>query len=188
MIKFLESYPFKNLGVTIAEEFSVYDGNLRDVPGKPHGGIDYVLKKNGEFASFEVYTMFEGHARFGVSGSWGKYFVISKFLDKFQYDCVYAHLDNITEEIQKYAIIQGDKDFIIPSGYCLGWTGTTGNTKNIRQLHLELHEKNLLTGERRKLDPYGVYDRLASNKYPQPGKSLRGLNHFWVSDEPKFAK
>jgi murein DD-endopeptidase MepM/ murein hydrolase activator NlpD len=185
-VRFLESYPFKNIGVTIAEGFSAYDGNLRDVPGRVHNAIDYVLKKSGEFVSFEVFSMYEGHVKFGVSESWGKYFIITKILEDVQYDTVYAHLDNIPDDIQKYAIIQGDKDFIIPAQYCLGMAGKTGDTKSIRQLHIELHEKNLKTGLRKKLDPYGIYDRLSSGKYPQPGALLTGPDHYWISDEPEF--
>lgn len=184
--KFLEYYPFKNIGVCLAEGFSVYDGNLRDVPGRKHLGIDYVLKKSGEFVSFEVFSMFEGDVHFGVSDSWGKYFVVSKVIGECRYDVIYAHLDHINVELQKYSIIQGDRDFVVPAKYFLGMAGTTGDTKSIRQLHIELHEKNLQTGERNKLDPYGVYDRLRSRKYPQPGESLTGCNHFWTSDSPGF--
>ena len=186
MIKLFECYPFKNLGIQIAEGFSVYDGNLRDVPGKVHLGIDYVLKKSDEFASFEVFSMYEGDVEFGVSNSWGKYFIISKTVGECRYDTVYAHLDNINVDLQKYAIIQGDREFIVPSKYYLGWSGTTGDTKNIRQLHIELHEKNLRTGQRRTLDPYGIYDRLSSGKYRDLGHVLNNLMHVWVSDSPEF--
>src|ERR1051326_3107620 len=161
MIKFLENYPFKWLGVKIGEGFSVYDGHLGDIAGQPHLGIDYVLKKGNEFASFEVFNMFEGSAEFGVSTDLGKYFIIGKTEGDFLLQVVYAHLDNINEDLQKYAIIQGDREFIIPARYQLGWTGKTGLTHGIRQLHIEVHQKNLVTGEKQKLDPYGVYDRFS---------------------------
>lgn len=185
-IRLLENYPFKRVGVTIAEGFSAYDGTLGDIAGAPHGGIDYVLNKSGEHASFEVFTMYEGAAQFGVSNSLGKYFIISTVVGDCQYDTVYAHLDNITEDLQKYAIIQGDRDFIIPARYPLGWAGKTGLAHNIRQLHLELYQKNLKTGAKRKLDPYGLYDKLSSGRYRQPGQTLRNLDHYWTTDEPEF--
>ena len=187
MIKFLECYPFKHIGLKIAEGFSAYDGNLGDMAGESHFGIDYVLKKNGEFISFEVYSMFEGALSFGVSASLGKFFTISRQIGDFRYDLIYAHLDHINEDLQKYELIRGEMDFIVPSRYFLGWSSATGLTHGIRQLHIELHGKNLVTGEKNKLDPYGVYDRLSSGKYRQPGQTLAGLNHLWISDEPEFA-
>jgi len=51
-----------------------------------------------------------------------------------------------------------------------------------------MHRKNLKTGKRKVLDPYGVYDRASSGKYPQPGESLKGLNHYFTSNNPQFAK
>ncbi len=188
LIRLLECYPFKQIGVTIAEGFSAYDGTLRDVPGKFHGGIDYVLKKSDEFASFEVFSMYEGDVRFGVSNQWGKFFIISKQIGECRYDTIYAHLDHINEDLQKYAIIQGDKDFVVPEKYFLGLSGTTGNTKSIRQLHIELHEKNLRTGKRTQIDPYGIYDRASSLKYPDPGKPLSPHAHVWREDLPEFIK
>lgn len=185
-IKLLENYPFKNVGVTIAEGFSAYDGNLGGVAAAPHYGIDYALKKGGEFVSFEVFTMYEGAASFGVSGRLGKYFVITAVLEGFKFDAVYAHLDNITEELQKYAIIKGNRDFIIPAGYPLGWAGKTGQAHNARHLHIELGRKNINTGERSRLDPYGIYGKLSSGKYREPGRSLAGLEHYWINDEPNF--
>ncbi len=170
LIRLLENYPFKNIGVTIAEVFL------------PYSGIDYVLKKSGEFAGFEVFTMFEGDVEFGVSNLWGKYFIVSKTIGEYRYDCVYAQLDNINEDLQKYAIIKGDRDFLVPGKYFLGWA--SGNTKTMRRLHIELFQKNLRTGERKKLNPYGT--QMTGNKCPQPRESLEGFDHFWNSDEPEF--
>jgi hypothetical protein len=186
MLSLLENYPFKNIGIEVAEGFVVSKNNPRSALGGLPNGIDYILKKQEEYVSFEVFSMYEGHIRFGVSQKWGKFFVISKTLGSFQYDTVYAHLDFINEDIQKYAIIHGDMDFIIPGKYFLGMCGKTGDTKKIRQLHIELHEKNVLTGERKKLDPYGIYDRLSSGKYPKPGELLNKLPHAWVEDYPEF--
>ncbi len=184
MEKILQCYPFKDAGVKVAEGFAAYDGNLRTVPGEVHQGIDYALRKNNEFASFEVFSMFEGDVRFGVSEKLGRFFVISVETGELRYDCVYAHLDHINEDLQKYAIIRGEMDFVIPARYSLGWAGTAGSSRGVRHLHIEIHEKNLKTGQRRKLDPYGVYGRLSGGGYRQPGESLAGLDHIWISDQP----
>jgi len=184
LIRLFENYPFKNTGMTVAEGFLAYSGNLRTVPGMPHGGIDYVLKKGDEFASFEIFSMYEGSVKFGVSDKYGKFFSISKIEGDFLYETVYAHIDNIPDDILKYAIIQGDKDFIIPAAYPLGWAAR--DSKNIRHLHVELHQKNLLSGVRRKLDPYGLYEKFLNNNYPQPGESLKNYDHVWVDDDPLF--
>src|SRR5581483_4730855 len=99
MIKLFECYPFRNLGVKIAEGFAAYDGNLRHMPGRAHCAVDYVLRKSEEVVSFEVYNMYEGHLGFGVSQSWGKYFVVSRLVGEYRYNTIYAHLDYIPEEL-----------------------------------------------------------------------------------------
>ncbi len=48
--------------------------------------------------------------------------------------------------------------------------------------------KNLKTGERKIIDPYGVYSRASSGRYPKPGESLSGLPHYFTSDNPKFVR
>ena len=51
-----------------------------------------------------------------------------------------------------------------------------------------MQRKDLKTNERTVIDPYGVYDKVSSGKYPQPGESLKGLEHYFATDEPDFAK
>ena len=177
MIKLLENYPFKNIGIKIVQGF-----NLE----REHFGIDYILKKGDELASFEVYNMFEGSANFGVNNKLGKYFVLAKQYGNFLYKVVYAHLDNINENLQKYAIIQGDREFIIPAKYPLGWSAKAGVTFGIRKLHIEIQLTNLETGLKQKIDPYGIYGRQESVIYPQPGESLENFPHLWKTDEPEF--
>ena len=202
MAKIFKCWPFKLLTppVQLVEGFEAYDGVLKDPAGTPHKGIDYVRWRDGSFISFEVFSMHEGEAFQGVSKTWGRFVVVRRKLSKnLRYDTIYAHLDHRTPS--NIPILPGrprhhkwpenytkrPRGRRIKAGTYLGWAGITGKTNRIVQLHLELHKIAIQTGERQKLDPYGLYARASSGKYPQPGSSLRGLRHFWISDSPPFA-
>lgn len=192
-MKILENYPFPSLNppVILVEGFAAYDGNLKDEVGASHKGIDYVVKVGKKFKSFPVFSCCDGVAFQGKSKMWGKFVIIQKkFSSKLRYDTIYGHLRDINKKIP---FLPRDpkrkaRGLIIKANIFLGCVGISGNTKRITQLHFEMHEKDLKKGKRKKIDPYGVYDRYSSGKYPQPGKSLRKLKHCFKANFPPFAK
>ncbi len=186
----LACYPFIDRRVRLVEGFAAYDGVLGDEPGAPHQGIDYALSIDGHLQPFDVFSMHDGVAFRGRSTTWGEFVSIySREFDTVQYVTIYAHLDEIIADIpllpKPGAEGVGEP---VQSGDRLGCCGASGQTNGIPQLHVELHRKNLATGERERLDPYGVYDRTSSGRYPQPGESLAGLSHFWTSSVPHFPR
>lgn len=195
-MKILKCYPFKfNIlypPVLLVEGFKEYDGLLGDKPGDPHRGIDYArIDEKGRCLSFEVFSVHDGFVFQGISKrGWGRYVIIYKLVGKYlRYATVYAHLRKIDEKIPIHPE-EGEpktKGLPVKEGRFLGRTGISGWTKRKIQLHFELHLKNLKTNQRRKLDPYGIYDRYISGKYPQPGESLRRCEHYWTSNKPPFA-
>ena len=177
MINLFECYPFQNIGVIVLPSVLKY-------PDQNFAGLDFFWKRGQEFASFPVYTMYEGDVVFGVNQALGKYFIVSKTVEQCRYETLYAQLEHIDENLQKYAIIQGDKDFVVPAKYFLGMAGTGGSGNGIRKLHIELYEVNLQTGIRKYIDPFGIYN--LRGQYPQPGEFLQSLQHVWTSDLPEF--
>lgn len=193
MEKLLACYPFADPRIKLVEGFSAYDGAIGDEPGKPHRGIDYVLYLDGIFRSFDIYAMHDGIAFQGKSDSWGTFVLLHLERDGVRYRTVYGHLDTVDPDIAPQFIEQNGQRIVntagtpLQTGHWLGRAGMSGWTNHIIQLHLELHQKDLVTDHTEKLDPYGVYDQASSGKYPQPGDSLRGLTHAWMTDEPPFA-
>lgn len=190
--KILKNYPFEKLKppVLLVEGFGAYNGVLRDEPGKPHNGIDYVRKKGDEFISFDVFSCHEGEAFQAISESWGKLVNVRLVVDDVRFETICVHLDRLSPKIP---FLPKDKKVKIKfakirAGEWLGTAGTTGNTGGIIQLHLEMHRKDLKTEERKIIDPYGIYARASSGRYPQPGESLKGLDHYFTSDNPPFVK
>jgi murein DD-endopeptidase MepM/ murein hydrolase activator NlpD len=200
MYRLFQCYPFANPAVRLVEGFKAYDGVLKDPIGAPHKGIDYVLKDGEEHRTFNVYAMHDGLAYQGVSTSWGNFVLIYLAPDNGRlYRTVYAHLDSVLGALpQQTARSQSGKDhrningFAVTAGTLLGRAGTTGQTNGITQLHLEFHDATAMSPDEKsgleKIDPYGVYDRASSGRYRQPGVSLAGLDHAWVSDDPAFAR
>jgi murein DD-endopeptidase MepM/ murein hydrolase activator NlpD len=191
MHKLLQFYPFSDPRIRIAEGFAAYDGNLNDPVGALHRGIDYVLNVNGHYLPFNVFAMHDGRAYRGTSQTWGSFVAIQHEVPRahVRFDTVYAHLDEVDESIPVLEDTDKENRSIgarkeVRSGDRVGRAGTTGSTNDIVQLHVELHRKDLESGEWEKLDPYGVYDRFSSGKYPQPGESLKGFDHAWASDRP----
>jgi murein DD-endopeptidase MepM/ murein hydrolase activator NlpD len=187
-IKFIERYPFRQLSpaIELIEGFSAYDGALQDVPGAAHHGIDFVVRKRKAFVPFEVYAAHEGVVWQGTGPSWGNYVMIEKVASaRVRYYTIYAHLSDIPVHIPQRASRYG---LPIVAGTFLGKAGTSGDTKGNPQLHFELQHRDMVTGKWTRIDPYGVYDRASSKRYPQPGKTLMGLPHFWLSDAPRFAQ
>lgn len=187
--KYLNYYPFsKNDGIQIAEGYSEYDGNLFDKPGEIHWGIDYVKKVDEDYVSFMVYASHSGTAVKGYGKTWGN-FVVVRFRDGngAGFNTLYSHLKDIPKNIPFYVSdFNNDKGVEVGAGDFIGNAGTTGNTKGLNQLHFELQ---VVSGDSiYRVDPYGVYDRLSSGKYRQPGQSLIGLRHYWVNNLPDFAK
>lgn len=192
MKKILKCYPFKDVAVELIEGFEAYDGNIGDEPGKPHKGIDYVLRKGDKFVGFEVFCMHDGEALQGVSKSWGNYVIVHSKASRGKIVAtVYAHLRIIHQALpqmpEKGSKIK-PKGLKIKAGTSLGKAGITGWTNRIVQLHLELLEKDLKTGITIKFDPYGLNARFSSGRYPQPNHTLQGLKHFWVSNNPPLAR
>ena len=177
MLQLLENFPFQNIGISVTPS----------MVGGVFSGVDYFWKRGDQYASFPVYTMYEGDVVFGVTQILGKYFIVSKTVGEYRYETVYAQLDHIDGNLQKYAIIQGDKDFMVPAKYFLGMSGTAGSGLGLRKLHIELYEKNLRTGERKLIDPYGIFG-VSQRKYLQPGLSLAECHHVWITDKPNFVK
>ncbi|MEK9156981.1 MAG: M23 family metallopeptidase [Patescibacteria group bacterium] len=194
MEKFLENYPFSDSRVKLVEGFSAYDGVIGDTPGEAHKGIDYVLILDDAYLPFAVASMHDGMAFHGTSDTWGKFVIIYKTMDRKHYNTIYAHLDEVSSNIPLQFLgkdgkrVLNEDGFTIRAGEFLGTAGITGATNGIVQLHIELHEKDLVTGLNQKLDPYGVNDRASSGQYPQPSQSLSGLNHFWFEDKPHFSQ
>lgn len=189
--KILQNYPFEKLNppVILVEGCKAYDGAIGDEPGKPHKGIDFVRKKGKQYLSFDVFSSQDGKAFQGLSETWGKFVSVRQEINEIRLDTIYVHLDEVNPKIPVLPGKDVEIEFVlIKAGEWLGTAGITGNTKGITQLHWEMHRKNLKTGKRKVLDPYGVYDRASSGKYSQPGESLKGLSHYFASNNPKFAK
>lgn len=191
-LKFLQSYPFKKLNppVTLVEGCKEYDGVIGDPPGAKHNGIDYVRKKGKRYLSFNIFASDDGEAFQGVSKTWGNFVNVRKMIGGFRFETIYVHLDKVNPKI---VFLPKDKKIKIKFtkikvGEWLGTAGITGNTNGIIQLHFEIQRKNLKTEKRKIIDPYGIYDKASSGKYSQPGESLKGLNHYFTSDNPKFSK
>ena len=190
--KILSRYPFSDSRIQLVEGFSAYDGVIGDEPGATHKGIDYVLLIDGEYRSFDVFSMCEGTAFRGTSESWGEFVIVHLLSNEIRYSVVYAHLSEVESTIAPQLIerdgqsVANEQGTHVSVGQRLGLTGTSGWTNGIIQLHLELHQKELQTDVTQKLDPYGVYDRASSGRYPQPGAPLQGLEHAWVTDEPRL--
>ncbi|MBI4138032.1 MAG: M23 family metallopeptidase [Candidatus Wildermuthbacteria bacterium] len=187
----LKNYPFPLLSpaVTIAEGFEAYDGTLHDTPGDFHWAIDYVQTAGGAFLEFPVFSAHDGVVFQGEGNMWGK-FVVVKDRSKISqgYNTLYSHLDSIPTRIPFMQFdINGSNGVLLPAGSYIGQASTTGNAKGIPQLHFEFHTVDLKTGATLRGDPYGVYQRLSSGFYPQPGDSLEGLLHYWETDNPFFA-
>lgn len=195
-MKILRCYPFKNRLVKIAETYGGYVGNLGDDPEKPHQGTDYVWKNElGVFAPFEVFSTHEGVAFKGESNSWGNFVKIYTLVEKEKVATVYAHLKDIPKNIP--TLFKGKKirkkkeGLMVKPGDFLGVAWKSGWAKGCPQLHFELHltevDKETKEEKLKKLDPYGIYEKIDCKKYPQPGESLEGLEHFWTTDSPPFA-
>jgi murein DD-endopeptidase MepM/ murein hydrolase activator NlpD len=187
-MKVLECYPFADSSIRLVEGFSVYDGVLGDEPGTPHKGVDYILRVSQEYRPFDVYAAHPGIAFRGQSETWGGFVAIyGKAINDKQPITIYAHLDCIESSIPEFSKEGKNKaGLVVLPGKYLGLTGTTGRTNSIPQLHFEMHLKDLKTGTREKVDPYGIYDRASSGKYSQPGEKLNG-KHYWHVDQPSLA-
>lgn len=191
--KVLKCYPFARLinpPVKLVEGFKVYDGYLGDERGREHKGIDYVrVDEKGRFLSFEVFSSHNGNVFRGRSDSWGNFVKVCQEIKNLRFETIYAHLESIPKEfsILPKAGEPKNKGMIISQSRYLGKVGTSGDTKGNIQLHFELQIKNLKTGKRKRVDPYGIYDRYTSGKYPQPGESLKRGKHYWTSNRPLFA-
>ncbi len=192
MKKLLKCYPFARLNpeVELVEGFLAYDGVLGDEKSKTHKGIDYArFNEEGGCIGFDVFSAHDGEVFQGTSKrGWGRFVLISKAVGKKKFRTVYAHLGNIDKEIP-FLPKEGEKrksGFVISEARFLGKAGITGWTKRKVQLHFELQQKNK-DGEWKKVDPYGIYARASSRKYPQPGWSLGKIKHYWATDRPSFA-
>ena len=192
----LGNYPFalENPPVTIAEGFEAYDGYLLDKPGDLHWAIDYVKNDNGKFLPFAVYSSHKGVAFQGYGKTWGK-FVVVKIRDENGngYNTLYSHLENVPMHLPfMNSDIDSSKGVEIEAMTYIGDAGKTGNTKGLNQLHFELHKVNGgANGESKntvRIDPYGLYLRYSSGKYPQPGTALFGLEHYWRGNNPGFVE
>lgn len=186
---FLTNYPFRQEdNIAIAEGYAYYDGNLKDTPGDLHWGIDYVKRVGQDYNTFNVYSAHSGTAVRGFGKTWGK-FVVVRYRDNRGdgFNTLYAHLDDIPENIPYYSKdFNNDRGLFIKNMTLLGAASDTGNAKGINQLHFELHI--IGKGYSYRMDPYGVYDRLSSGLYPNPGSSLFGLKHFWNKSLPDFSQ
>jgi len=188
---FLASYPFEEMSpkIEIAEGFAAYDGFLGDSRGDYHKGIDYVRRSGEEFLPFNSYAMHTGEAWRGTSETWGEFVIIRRTLTpQLRYYTVYGHLSDVPHKIVELPEDEGFEIDGTPvrAGEFIGIANTTGNTGGLPQLHVELHEENLLSGSWVKLDPYGVYSTKSSGDYPSPDTSLEGLDHYWLSDLPDY--
>lgn len=203
--KVLGAYPFEDLGVRLVEGW-IYDGTIGDTPGKLHRAVDYVRRtKEGEFLPFAIYSMMEGEAYQNENitpdgGGWGKYVKVIRMVGPGKAMILtFAHLDKVNDSIPLAVAgaIEPGPVFPVQEGDFLGIAGTTGDTRgsagNLEgqiQLHLILWrvEKKGNDWVPLAVDPYGIESRLSSGKYPQPGQSLAGLNHYFLTDNPSFAK
>lgn len=196
--RILTNYPFEKLEppVVLVEGLGGYDGTIGDEPGGEHKGVDYVRRVDGKYVSFDVFAAHEGEAFWGISDKgWGYFVNLRKVVGDVRFETIYVHLDpeSINSKIPQLPIPPNGVQIQfthLESGEPIGRAGNTGNTgKNkIIQLHFEMQRKDLRTNERTVIDPYGLYVKASSGKYPQPGESLEGLDHYFVSDEPDFAK
>jgi murein DD-endopeptidase MepM/ murein hydrolase activator NlpD len=191
-MKLLKCYPFieQEPAVRLVEGFKAYDGVLGDEKGGTHKGIDYARQDSqGRFVSFEVFSTHDGEAFQDLSKSWGKFVIIYKQIKKEKFATVYAHLRQVSKNVPNLPKTKKQKlkGLKVKEGQLLGRAGTTGWTKRKIQLHFELLKKDLAKKEWQKLDPYGVYDVASSKKYPQPSQSLKGLDHYWVTNNPLFS-
>ena len=191
-MKILECYPFKKLSprVELIETFGGYVGNLGDDTDKEHKGTDYVWRNElGVFALFEVFSAHDGMAFKGKSDTWGNFVKIYTKIEENKIETIYSHLKDIPKEIP--TLFKGKKrrkkkkGLVVKPGDFLGVAWTSGKANGCPQLHFELHltEK----GKFKKLDPYGIYEKIDCGKYPQPGELLEGLNHFFITNDPPFA-
>jgi len=193
--KILTNYPFAKLEppIKLVEGLGGYDGTIGDEPGGEHKGIDYVRKVDGEYVSFDVYATNDGEAFWGISDKgWGYFVNLRMVVGDTRFETIYVHLEpsSINPKIPQIPTDGGKIDFVrLKAGERIGKAGNTGNTGKYKiiQLHFEMQRKDLKTNERTVIDPYGLYAKVSSGKYPQPGESLKGLDHYFVSDEPEFA-
>lgn len=187
--KVLINYPFEKLEppVILVEGLGGYDGTIGDEPGGEHKGIDYVRKIDGEYVSFDVFTTNDGEAFWGISEKGLGHFVnLRKVVGDKRIETIYVHLEpgTINQKIPQMPTDGSPIQFAhLEAGEIVGKAGNTGNTGKYKiiQLHFEMQRKDLATNERKVIDPYGVYDKVSSGKYPQPGQSLNGLDHYFTS-------
>lgn len=188
----LENYPFalENPPVTIIEGFEAYDGYLLDKPGDFHWAIDYVKNDNGNFMPFAVYSAHGGTAFQGYGKTWGKFVVIRMRNENGDgFNTLYSHLENVPIYLPYMSSdIDNSKGIEINAMTYIGDAGQSGNTKGINQLHFELHKVSGAEKRTVRIDPYGLYLRYSSGKYPQPGNTLFGLQHYWKNNEPGFVE
>jgi len=189
--KILKCYPFALLDppIRLVEGFKSYNGVLDDEAGKEHKGIDYVrIDEKGKYLTFDVFSTHDGNIFQGKSETWGNFVKVCKEIGKHRFETIYAHLEDIPKEfpILSKPGESKNKGMIISEKKFLGRAGTSGDSKGFIQLHFELQIKNLKTGERRKVDPYGINDTYLSGRYPQPGEPLKRCKHYWISKEPLF--
>jgi murein DD-endopeptidase MepM/ murein hydrolase activator NlpD len=194
--KILQNYPFEKLDppVILVEGLGGYDGAIGDERGGEHKGIDYVRKVDREYVSFDVFATNDGEAFWGISDKgWGYFVNLRKVIGDTRFETIYVHLEpgSINPKIPQLPVDKEKIQFAkLETGEKIRRAGNTGNTgkDKIIQLHFEMQIKDLKTNDRKVVDPYGLYAKASSGKYPQPGKSLKGLNHYFISDEPNFAK
>lgn len=197
-MKILKCYPFERsaLMVELVETFGGYTGTLGDDPTKVHRGTDYIWKNEiGVFAPFKVFSAHDGIAFQGKSNSWGNFVKVYKDIGKHIISTIYAHLRDIPGNIPILPETKKErknrKGLKIKPDEFLGNAWTSGWTNGIPQLHFELQIKEIGSkgeeGKWQKFDPYGIKKKIDCKEYPQPGQSLSGLEHYWTSDNPRFA-
>lgn len=190
-IKILKCYPFADKRVKLVEGFKEYVGYLGDEKGALHKGIDYVVEpKKEKFVSFDVFSAHDGFAWQGINkNGWGKYVVVySPIMGNYQFSTIYAHFRCIDVDIPVITKMEVEgfaKGLKVKAGRFLGRAGLTGWTKFKTQLHFELWKRNLKIHKTEKIDPYGTNS--ITKDYSQPGQSLLGVKHYWITDKPPFA-